>query len=151
MRKLEALGLVAAARLAYQPATEGGHLTGIYRQRAALASVLASGIHPILGKKARNYEHRRLQERIPPPPSHGLSVKKPLTTRRDDRSASPPVAVDPRLQPKDCVSAAMRTQKLSQQGAGARARATAGLVRPIGEAIAGANPRLLDNFGRLSS
>ena len=31
--------------------------------------VLVSGIHPILAKKARYYEDRRLQERIQPPPS----------------------------------------------------------------------------------
>ncbi len=38
--------------------------------------VLVSGIHPILAKKARYYEDRRLQERILPPPSLADLVKK---------------------------------------------------------------------------
>jgi type IV secretion system protein VirD4 len=51
--------------------------------------VLVSGIHPILTKKARYYEDRRLQERILPPPSLTELVKKPFTARRDDWSALP--------------------------------------------------------------
>jgi type IV secretion system protein VirD4 len=58
--------------------------------------VLVSGIHPILAKKARYYEDRRLRERIlPPPPLSGLA-KKLLTVRRHDSSALLPVAVDPK-------------------------------------------------------
>ena len=58
--------------------------------------VLVSGVHPILAKKARYYEDRRLQERIvPPPPLAGLA-KKLLTAGRDDWSALLPVAVEPK-------------------------------------------------------
>lgn len=56
--------------------------------------VLVSGIHPILAKKARYYEDRRLQERILPPPSLGDLVKKLSTARCNDWSALPPVALD---------------------------------------------------------
>jgi type IV secretion system protein VirD4 len=57
--------------------------------------VLVSGVHPILAKKARYYEDRRLQERILPPPLASLA-KKLLTARRDDWSALLPVAADPK-------------------------------------------------------
>jgi type IV secretion system protein VirD4 len=56
--------------------------------------VLVSGIHPILAKKARYYEDNRLQERILPPLSLVDLVTKRPTTRRDDWSALPPVALD---------------------------------------------------------
>ena len=58
--------------------------------------VLVSGMHPILAKKARYYEDRRLQERIPLPPSAAGLVKKLPTARRDDWSALLPVAADPK-------------------------------------------------------
>ena len=58
--------------------------------------VLVSGIHPILAKKARYYEDRRLQERILPPPSLADLVKKLSTACRDDWSALPPIAADPK-------------------------------------------------------
>jgi hypothetical protein len=57
-------------------------------------SVLVSGLHPILAKKARYYEDRRLPKRILSPPSLADLVKKLATARRDDWSALPPVAVD---------------------------------------------------------
>jgi len=61
--------------------------------------VLVSGVHPILAKKARYYEDRRLQERIvPPPPLAGLAKKLP-TACRDVWSALLPVAVDPKPAP----------------------------------------------------
>jgi type IV secretion system protein VirD4 len=58
--------------------------------------VLVSGIHPILAKKARYYEDRRLQERILPPPSLARLVQKLPSERCDDWSALLPVAVDPK-------------------------------------------------------
>ena len=58
--------------------------------------VLVSGIHPILAKKARYYEERRLQERIQLPPSATSLVKGLPTASRDDWDALPPVAVDPK-------------------------------------------------------
>jgi type IV secretion system protein VirD4 len=58
--------------------------------------VLVSGVHPILAKKARYYEDRRLQERVQPPPSLEELVKELPTARPDDWSALPPVAVDPK-------------------------------------------------------
>jgi type IV secretion system protein VirD4 len=58
--------------------------------------VLVSGIHPILAKKARYYEDRRLQERILPPPSLGDLVKDSPKGSRNDWSALLPVAVDPK-------------------------------------------------------
>jgi len=61
--------------------------------------VLVSGIHPILAKKARYYENRRLQERILPPPPLADLVKKLPTACRDDWSALLPVAVNPKPAP----------------------------------------------------
>jgi type IV secretion system protein VirD4 len=58
--------------------------------------VLVSGIHPILAKKARYFEDRRLQERILPPPSLSDLAKKLPTPPRDDWSAPLPIAVDPK-------------------------------------------------------
>jgi type IV secretion system protein VirD4 len=49
--------------------------------------VLVSGIHPILAKKARYYEDRRLQERILAPPSLADLVKKLPKAPNDDWSA----------------------------------------------------------------
>jgi type IV secretion system protein VirD4 len=58
--------------------------------------VLVSGVHPILAKKARYYEDRRLKERILPPPPLADMLKKLPTARRDDWSGLLPVAVDPK-------------------------------------------------------
>jgi type IV secretion system protein VirD4 len=58
--------------------------------------VLVSGVHPLLAKKARYYEDRRLQERILPPPPLADLVKKLPTACRDDWSGLPPIAVDPK-------------------------------------------------------
>jgi type IV secretion system protein VirD4 len=58
--------------------------------------VLVSSVHPIIAKKARYYEDRRLQERIQPPPSLEELVKELPTARPDDWSGLPPVAVDPK-------------------------------------------------------
>jgi type IV secretion system protein VirD4 len=63
---------------------------------AADELVLVSGSHPILAKKSRYYEDRRLQERILPPPSLAGLVQKLPTARRDDWSDLLPVAVDPK-------------------------------------------------------
>jgi len=60
--------------------------------------VLVSSVHPILAKKARYYEDRRLQERILPSPSLVDLVQKLPAARRDDWSALLPVAVDPKLE-----------------------------------------------------
>jgi type IV secretion system protein VirD4 len=56
--------------------------------------VLVSGIHPILAKKARYYEDRRLQECILSPPSLADLVKQRPNARRDEWRALPPLAVD---------------------------------------------------------
>jgi type IV secretion system protein VirD4 len=58
--------------------------------------VLVSGIHPIVAKKARYYEDRRLQERILPPPSLADLVKKLPKAPHDDWSALVPGPVDPK-------------------------------------------------------
>jgi type IV secretion system protein VirD4 len=58
--------------------------------------VLVSGVHPILARKARYFEDRRLQERILPPPPLARLVKKLPTACRDNWSALPSVAVDPK-------------------------------------------------------
>ena len=60
--------------------------------------VLMSGVQPILARKARYYEDRRLQERILPPPSLIGLVQKLPTARHDDWTALLPVAVDPKPQ-----------------------------------------------------
>jgi type IV secretion system protein VirD4 len=57
--------------------------------------VLVSGVYPILAKKARYYEDRRLQERILSPPPMQLKKQRPAA-RSDDWSTLLPVAVDPK-------------------------------------------------------
>jgi type IV secretion system protein VirD4 len=58
--------------------------------------VLVSGGHPILAKKARYFEDRRLQERIQPPPPPAKAMEKEPMASLDDWSASSPVAMDPK-------------------------------------------------------
>jgi len=64
--------------------------------------VLVSSVHPILARKARYYEDRRLQERILAPPSFVNLVKESPKAHRDDWSALAPVVVDPK--PATCGS-----------------------------------------------
>ncbi|HEY8031430.1 MAG TPA: conjugal transfer protein TraG [Methylocella sp.] len=54
--------------------------------------VFVSGIHPILAKKARYFEDRRLRERILPPPPLADLGRNLSTSCRDDWSALPPIA-----------------------------------------------------------
>jgi type IV secretion system protein VirD4 len=99
--------------------------------------VLVSGIHPILAKKARYYEDRRLQERILSPPPMQLKKKLP-TARSDDWSSLLPVTVDP---------------KAATGGPSADDLDNAGIRReptlPEHEAITLEAPRLADPFAIL--
>jgi type IV secretion system protein VirD4 len=96
-----------------------------------------SGIHPILAKKARYYEDRRLQERILSPPPMQLKKKLP-TARSDDWSSLLPVTVDP---------------KAATGGPSADDLDNAGIRReptlPEHEAITLEAPRLADPFAIL--
>ncbi len=100
--------------------------------------VLVSGIHPILAKKARYSEDRRLQERIQPPPSLAGLVKKLPTARRDDWSALLPVAVGPK-------PTAGKSSKEDLDNAGIRGEP----ALPAHEAIAPESPTAADPFAIL--
>ena len=101
--------------------------------------VLVSGIHPILAKKARYYEDRRLQERIlPPPPSLARLIQKLPTARGDDWSALLPAAADPK-------PATGRPSSDDLDNAGIRREPTL----PEHEAIVPESPQLNDPFAIL--
>ena len=100
--------------------------------------MLVSGVHPIRARKARYYEDRRFQERILPPPPLADLVKKLPTACRDDWSALPPVAVDPK-------PATDRSSEEDPDNAGIRREPTL----PEHEAIAPELPQLADPFAIL--
>jgi type IV secretion system protein VirD4 len=94
--------------------------------------------HPLLAKKARYYEDRRLQERILPPPSLAGLVRKLPTARRDDWNALPPVAADPK-------PAIVGSSNEDPDNAGIRREPTL----PGHEAIATESPQPADPFAIL--